>query len=137
MDEIGKFDKAMRKALALVAAGGDPEKSRKDHYAFTKGASATLDRAADEIFFEHLWARFEAQESGRDAVEVEELSFARELFTRAEAIFEAALPSMPCSRLFRPRAEARARASFKRSVRHSFPELFPAYISEDANHVDA
>ncbi len=137
MDEIAKFDKAMRKALALVAAGGDLEKTRKEHYAFSKEACATLDHAADEIFFEHLWERFEAQEKGRDALQAEELQFARELYTRAKAIFEADLPSMPCARLFRPRAEARARQSFHRAVRYSFPELFPPAVSEDVNHVDA
>jgi CRISPR system Cascade subunit CasA len=96
-----------------------------------------LDSAVDAIFFEHLWARFEAQENGPDARQAEELCFVRELHQQANAIFEAALPSMPCARLFRPRAEARARQSFYRSVRYSFPELFPTYVNEDANDVDA
>lgn len=134
--EIGEVESAMRKALALVAAGGQPEKLRKEHYAFSKDACATLDQTADEIFFPHLWARFEAQENGRDAVQTEELRFAWELFTRATAILEAALPSMSGPSLFRPRAEARARRSFRSSVRTSFPELFPVYVSEDAKHVD-
>jgi CRISPR system Cascade subunit CasA len=137
IDEIAKFDKALRMALALVAAGGDSEKLRKEHYAFSKDACATLDSAVDAIFFEHLWARFEAQENGPDARQAEELCFVRELHQQANAIFEAALPSMPCVRLFWPRAAARARQSFYRSVRYSFPELFPTYVNEEANDVDA
>jgi len=137
IEEIGKLDKAIRAALALVAAGGDSEKRRKEHYAFAKDASAAFDRAADEIFFEHLWARFEAQEVSRDALQIEQQRFARELYTRAKTIFEAAIPSVPAPSLFRPRAEARARKSFQRAVRNSFPELFPVHTSrEDPTHVN-
>lgn len=137
IEEIGKLDKVIRAALALVAAGGDSEKRRKEHYAFAKDASAAFDHAADEIFFQHLWVRFEAQENGLDALQAQQQEFARELFTRAKTIVEAAIPSVPCSRLFRPRAEARARQFFQRAVRNSFPELFPVDAGrEDAKHVN-
>lgn len=136
IEDIEKLDRAMRTALALLAAGGDTEKLRKEHYSFSKDASATLDHAADEIFFEYLWAKFEAQENSREAMQAEEIRFAQELYTRAKVILEAAIPSVPSPRLFRPRAEARARLSFKRSVRNAFPELFPVNVSnEDASYV--
>jgi len=137
MEEITKFDKALSLALTLVAAGGDAGKRRKEHYALTDGARATLDHAADVIFFEHLWARFEAQEAGREALQAEAFRFASELHKKAEVIFEAALPSMPCARLFRPRAEARARRAFRSFIKSKFPELFCARESEDLNYANA
>lgn len=137
MEEISKFDKALSLALTLVAAGGDAGKRRKEHYALTDGARKTLDHAADAIFFEHLWARFEAQEAGRKALQAEEFRFASELHKKAKEIFEAALPSMPCARLFRPRAEARARRVFRSSIQRAFPELFCAPESEELSYANA
>jgi len=58
-------------------------------------------------------------------MKAEEHSFAQELFSQAQSIFEAALPSIPCVRLYRPRAEARARMRFFKCVKDEFPELFP------------
>ncbi len=137
IEEINRFDAALRLALTLVAAGGDADKRRKEHYALTDGARATLDQAADAIFFEHLWARFEAQEAGREVLQVEESRFLSALHGETEEIFEAALPSMPCTRLFRPRAEARARRVFQGSIKRAFPELFHTRESEDLSHVNA
>jgi CRISPR system Cascade subunit CasA len=137
MEEISRFDAALRLALTLVAAGGDADKRRKEHYALTDGARTALDHAADAIFFECLWARFEAQEAGREALHAEEFRFTSELHEKAEAIFEAALPSMPCARLFRPRAEVRARRAFRSSIQRAFPELFCARESEDLSHAHA
>ncbi len=137
MEEISRFDAALRLALTLVAAGGDADKRRKEHYSLTDGARTTLDHAADAIFFERLWARFEAQEAGREALQAEEFRFASELHEKAETIFEAALPSMPCARLFRPRAEARARRAFRSSIQRAFPELFCVRENEDLSHANA
>lgn len=137
MEEIRKFDAALRLALTLVAARGDAAKRRKEHYALTDGARKTLDHAADSIFFEHLWARFDAQEAGREALRAEEVRFASELHRKAEEIFEAALPSIPCARLFRPRAEARARRAFRSFIQRAFPGLFSARESEELSHANA
>jgi len=135
IEEIVKFDKALGGALALTAAGGNTDKldptktSRKEInrlYDAAVDARMRFDRAADEVFFEHLWARFEAQEADREALQAEESRFASELHRKAEEIFEAALPSIPCARLFRPRAEARARREFRRSIQRAFPEQFTA-----------
>ena len=137
IEEIEKFDVALRRALALIAAGGDAEKRRKEHFAYAKDASAAIDRAADEIFFEHLWARFEAQENSSDTQQAERLCFIKELHARAKTIFEASLPAVPCASLFRPRAEARARQFYNRTIRKSFPELFLTPVPEEPNDVHA
>lgn len=129
--EIDKFDKALAYALALAAAGGDREKVKKEHYSHASEARARFDRAADEIFFERLWARFDAQDAGSDAFHAEKRIFARALFDKAKAVFEAALPAMPCAGIFRPRAEARARSAFEGKVRAAFPSLFQKSVAED------
>jgi hypothetical protein len=51
-------------------------------------------------------------------------------------IFEAALPSVPCAAIFRPRAEARAHSAFRAVVRKHFPELFAKEELEEAAHAD-
>lgn len=91
---IADFDKALGYALALAAAGGEREKMKKELYAFTHAARARLDRYADEIFFEHLWATFEAQEDRPDAVDATKTKLAEQLWCRTRAIFDQALP--PC-----------------------------------------
>ena len=112
MAAIDAADKALAGALALAAAGGDRKKIKKETYRQTSSARAALDRAADTQFFEHLWARFSAQEHGEEALEAERRRFARFLRGEAERVFEAALPTMPCAAAFRLRAEARARRAF-------------------------
>jgi CRISPR system Cascade subunit CasA len=138
IDEIKRFDQALRNGLVLVASGGQTEKDkiRKEHYELTKEARTRFDRAADDIFFEHLWKRFEAQQLSSEAMKAEEHSFAQELFSQAQSIFAAALPSIPCTRLYRPRAEARARTRFFQNVRREFPELFPKPVIEAGNQGD-
>jgi len=139
IDEIKRFDHALRNGLVLVASGGQTEKDkiRKEYYELTKEARTRFDRGADSIFFEYLWRRFEAQELSHEAMKAEELAFAQELFSRAKSIFAAALPSIPCVRLYRPRAEARAQTRFFQNVRREFPELFPKPVTEAGNQGDA
>jgi CRISPR system Cascade subunit CasA len=137
IEEIAKFDKALRDALALAAAGGKRDSLRKEHYAHSDLARSYFDHAADEIFFEHLWARYEAQEESGEALKFEGERFARVLFERASSVFEAALPGIPCPTLYRPRAEARARSKFRSLVRFAFPELFPAPTNQEDNHAVA
>lgn len=133
IDEIKRFDQALRNGLVLVASGGQTEKDkiRKEHYELTKEARTRFDRVADTIFFEHLWRRFEAQELSNEAMKAEEHSFAQVLFSQTQSIFAAALPSIPCVRLYRPRAEARARMRFFQNVRREFPELFPKPVIKE------
>jgi CRISPR system Cascade subunit CasA len=139
--EIKFFGDAISYTLQLYAAKGNKEelaeklkshKSREKLYAFTTEARAQLDWEADQIFFDHLWARFETQDRG-----AERTCFAKVLHQKAEAIFEAALPSIPCSSIFRPRAEARARSAFRSAIWKHFPELFATEQLEETAHADA
>ncbi|GEO82006.1 CRISPR-associated protein Cse1 [Pararhodospirillum oryzae] len=133
---IGEIDKVLAFALALAAAGGDKDKVSKEHYAHARARAARdrFDQGADEIFFDHLWARFAAQDQGPDAVKAEEDRFARALIDIAGAVFEAALPALPGHGLFRPRARARARAAFWGRARHAYPDLFPRPPQEETVH---
>ena len=125
MQTIKTFDTALRKALALIAAGGDrgkvKEKAQKD---YIRDAEGHLNQEVDTIFFDHLWKRFEAQEKGKETLQMEEKRFAEELLKRAQQIFEAACPTIPCAGIFRPRAEARAEREFRSVIKKDFPELF-------------
>jgi CRISPR system Cascade subunit CasA len=134
--EIVKFDGALRDALALAAAGGQRDNLRK-YYSHSDSARACFDRAADEIFFDHLWVRYQAQEEGGAALKSEANRFAHALYKRADVIFEASLPGIPCPSLYRPRAEARARSRFHGKVRSDFPELFPSSTTEEDSNVVA
>ena len=110
IEEIKVFDEALRNALALVAAGGDIEKLKKPHYARTAEARARFDRLADAMFFPMLWDRLVAtDEAARIAAA---RRFLRDLLTAARQIMVETLPGIPCSTLFRPRAEVRARRAF-------------------------
>lgn len=122
MQTIKTFDKALRNALALIAAGGDREKVSKDHYAHARDAHNRLDQEADAIFFGYLWKRFETQEND---------GFAKALFDKAKWIFEAARPAIPCASIFRPRAEARAGRVFFGEIKRNFPELFETSKSKE------
>ena len=129
-DEISWFEKALRDALVLAAAQGEQNRINRDLYAYAYKPVKSLDRYADEIFFEHLWARFEAQQSGKDALIREETAFAKKLWKRTQFIFESALPTMPCSSLFRPRAEVRARRALKsKELRCNFPVVLNPSVS--------
>lgn len=117
-EEIAVFDKALSYALVLAAAGGETAKIKRGLYAFVSQARDGLDRFADSIFFEHLWQRFEVVD--HDTHGRLKREFVARLWQRTQAIFDQALPAMPCSSLFRPRAEARARAALRGLVMKSF-----------------
>ena len=135
--DIGHFKKAISVALALIAARGDSEKLKKEHYAFATEAQSQIDREADNIFFPHLWARFEAEDHGNEAIAQKRQGFAVALYPKARVIFEAALPSVPCASIFRPRAEARARRAFRGAIWKHFPELFTKQEIEETAHAEA
>ncbi|MCW2274733.1 CRISPR-associated protein Cse1 [Rhodoblastus acidophilus] len=135
IEDIDKFDKALGYALAMVAAGGDRDKIKKEHYRHAAGARAAFDRTVDSEFFDHLWARDAAQQQSAEALKAEQTAFHQALLKNAEAAFEAAVAAVPCASLFRPRAEARARSAFAGRLRHEFPGLFAKAPAEDANHV--
>lgn len=132
--EIEVFDRALRNGLALVAAGGDREKLGKDHYARSREARDRFDRSADALFFPALWDRLAAAPEDRAR---KRHDFIRQLFDTAAGIFEAALPTIPCPSILRPRAEARARPAFRNTVwaghggGNDFGFLFPKKETAD------
>lgn len=123
--EIGIFDKALANALALAAANGERDKISRETYDHTRAARTHLDRFADTIFFDHLWARFDVEGEAEEERRREEMAFVHRLWERTQAIFDDFLPAMPCHSLYRHRAEAMARPALRSSeMRKKFPELF-------------
>lgn len=120
--EIDQFDKAIRAALALVAARGDRELLHKEHYAFARPAQIRFNREVDRLFFPSLWRRVEAATG--EASDRAKMVFLKELYQAAVTEFNAALPTIPCTAIHRPRAEARARRRFRNSLWRNYPELF-------------
>ncbi|WP_377295372.1 hypothetical protein [Rhizobium sp. SG2393] len=133
---IRSFDKALGYALVLAAASGEAERISRDSYSLTHAARDQLGRFADTIFFDHLWRRFAAETKDEAARTAAKTEFAHELWVRTQALFEQALPDMPCHSLYRPRAEVRARrALFSRELRESYPQLFQRHdLKEVADH---
>ena len=125
MDEIAKLDKALRDALSLVAAHGDWEARKKEHFAATNPARGRFDRTADRLFFPSLWRRVEAAVEGDlEARETTKKGFLSDLREAVESEFEAALSAIPCPAIHRPKAEARARWVLRGAIRKQCPELF-------------
>ena len=114
MDEIKGFDAALRNALALMAAGG--EKIKKDHYVHATPTRARFARSADRLFFPNLWRRVRVVSQSDDAVFKAKRAFLDDLKKVADAELNAALPAISCSVIYRPRAEARARQAFIRTL---------------------
>ena len=129
MKEIAKFEKALRTALALVAARGDRDLLKKDHYIFARSAQTRFNREVDRLFFPSLWQRVEAAADPAASQHVR-AAFLRQLHRAAQNEFNTALPTIPCTSIHRPRAEARARRRFRNSVWREYPELF---IKEEGN----
>ena len=133
MDEIKGCDTALRDALVLVAAGGDRDRVKKEHYKRTVVARRRFDHAADRLFFPSLWNRVAADASGNaDEETAAKVEFLSALRNAAIAELKSALPAIPCPTIQRPRAEARAWRTFHRKVRKEYPVLFQ---KEDADVV--
>ena len=116
MDEIKGFDAALRNALALMAAGGERNAIKKDHYVHAAPARARFARSADRLFFPSLWRRVGVVSQSDDAVFKAKRAFLDDLKKVAEAELNAALPAISCSVIYRPRAEARARQAFIKTL---------------------
>ena len=130
MEEIKGFDMALGYALALTAAsGGDIEKK---HYAHAVPARRRFDYSADRLFFRSLWRRVGVHAERDDAIFQARRAFLAELMSAAEVEMNAALPAMPCPKILRPRAEARARRAFRNRVWKLHPELFDRERADDA-----
>ena len=125
MDEIKVFDTALRDAIALMAAGGNRDEIKRNHFQRSVPARKRFDRKADRLFFPNLWNRVAARE-GHDAhaEATSKIKFLKELQTAAEEEWNSALPAVPCPAIRRPRAEARARRAFYARLRREHPVLF-------------
>ena len=116
MHEIAGFDKALRNGLALMAAGGDRQALDKKHYGHTNPPRARFDRMADRLFFPSLWSRWAATHDA-DAAATAKVAFLRQLKAAADEVLKSSLPAMPCSAIFRDRAQARARRTYGGTLR--------------------
>ncbi len=135
MKEIESFDKALGYALALTAAGGKSEAGAvgKKHFAHAGPARKRFDRAADRLFFPSLWRRAGVATESDDAAFEAKRAFLADLWEAAKTEFEAALPSIPCPAVLRPRAEARARRALRNRIwKHYYHELFDREGADDA-----
>ena len=92
-----------------------------------------FDQAADRLFFPSLWRRTGATTESDDASFEAKRAFLVGLWEAAQTEFEAALPSIPCPVVLRPRAEARARRALRNRIwKHYYPELFDREGADDA-----
>ena len=131
MKEITVFDAALRDAIALVAAGGKRDGIKKSHFQRSIPARRRFDRAADRLFFPHLWNRVAVNETrDADAEGTAKIRFLKALRDAAAAELRFALPAIPCPAIHRPRAESRARRAFYARLRRGHPLLFS---EEDAD----
>ena len=125
VNEIKEFDAALRYGIALMAAGGDRDGVKREHFKRAATASKRFDRTADRLFFPSLWRRVEARGlSDPDAEETAKTEFLKDLFESAEFELESALPAVPCPTIRRQKAEARAWRAFRSRVRREYPYLF-------------
>lgn len=146
LDEIALFDRALRHALALYAARGIWDDVGKDHYVLANDACSRLDRVADGLFFPHLWARFEAQD-GKSAMatvttaaaDTARSAFGQALWSATTALFDAALPGIPCPVSYRERARTRAARILwgNKKLREEFPALITSSTGKVIADVDA
>lgn len=123
LEDIKVIDQSLRNGLATVAAGGDRGKLKEEHYMRSRPARGALRHQADRIFFPELWTRLGATSTSEIA------TFRRAFLDRLAAIaraeFSAALSSIPCASLMRPRAELRGRDAMERSIRFAMQGLIP------------
>lgn len=125
MNEIKRFDTALRDALVLVAASGVKKKRyEQKHYERTNVARRRFDYTVDRLFFSSLWRRVNADASDdADEETAAKTKFLSELHDAAKTELKSALPTIPCPAVQRPRAEARAWRTFHRKIRKEYPAL--------------
>ena len=124
IEEIAEFAASLRYALALMAAGGVRDSIGAKHYSYASPARRRFEQAADRLFFPSLWRRAGVATESDDAVFEAKRAFLGDLRKAAETELNAALPTMPCPAVLRPRAEARAGRAFRNRLWKPYPELF-------------
>ncbi len=115
--EIKGFDKALRYAIALVAAHGDRENIQRSHYSFADSATGHLNREADRLFFRHLWWRTAAHSQSDEQRFEAKCRFLKSMYEVAKSSLEAALPTIPCPTMHKMKARIRARRAFFQKLR--------------------
>lgn len=141
--EIEAVSSLHKRAVAVIAAGGDPAKVEKKHRVQAQPAAARLTAEADRRFFPALWERFEAETSGDAALtQLARKRFVHALVDVANDLIEEAADDVRCSTLWRQRAHVRAMQEFKRGLRRELAEYFafdpvapdPDAAEEDSSH---
>ena len=107
IDEIAEVTSALRYAVAIAASGGKDAASlsksdREKAYPYLR----RLDSVADSHFFSALQKRFEEDRPAARR------AFARLLIRRASTLLQEATETVPCTRIHRFRAQARATSAF-------------------------
>lgn len=108
--EVEDVGKALRFAIAVAASGGKDAASlsksdREKAYPYSR----RLDAVVDAIFFSALQDRFEA--SGEDRAMARQ-RFAKKLIKSANTLLDEASETVPCAKIQRYRARARASSAF-------------------------
>ena len=113
--DIEDVAKVLDTGLAVLSAGGKKDEStnkfvlRKQDFAIAKSAQDAFQRQVDRLFFPALWKQLKVAGSAQQGRVEARVAFIRKLAAAAKAEFEAALPGISCTSIYRPRAEARAR----------------------------
>lgn len=128
IDEIKGADAALREAVALYAAAGDPAKVGKPQRQRASAARARLDAFADRVFFEHLWDRAAAMAADEEDETQARRRFRDTLRDAARREFRLAISMIPCPTIRAPRAEVRAIRRLEGLLRHH-------RLIEEAEHV--
>ena len=124
IEDVDGAGRALREATALYALGGDREKlkelkqtsrGRNRIKAIASTACARLEKAADAVFFEHLWGHAASGSDGEAAHE----RFRRHLVDTARAELSRAFAAIPCPTINAPRARVRARSKLEGLLRHA------------------
>lgn len=124
MEEIKIFDKSLGYAIALLAAGGERDKVDKGHYHCALAARKRFDASADLLFFPSLWRRIMTVNAGCEERASARSDFLHNLWCAAQDEFTAAMSSVPCACVLRPRAEVRARRALHNRIRREYPDAF-------------
>lgn len=122
--EIDNIDRVLTAAIGIAVRSGVqwsdvPQDQRKKEAERQSGRAKPyrdrLDAVADRAFFDALWARFEATDS--ESRQAARRAFVLPLIDAARELLDEGLADIPCPSIRRPRAEARARASFESQIR--------------------
>ena len=120
MEEVKAFDNSLKNAIALLAAGGERDRVKKEHYSRSFYARKRFSAKVDNLFFPSLWHRFEAMNTSPEEEETAKVKFIQKLWHAVEQEFRKTITSVPCNYILRPRAEVRAKRALRNHVLKHF-----------------